>query len=71
VRFIPEIGAALILASSDELPESCISAGSDFDEPAEDEEEESDSSVDEFEPRTADEVYPEEDVEEDMELVDQ
>jgi hypothetical protein len=41
VRRIPEIGAALLLASSDELPESFISPGLEFDEPLEDEEEES------------------------------
>jgi hypothetical protein len=78
-----EIGAAPLLASRDEPSESWISTGWDFNEPLQDEEEESDESDDEFALRmrmnseaedrniAADEEEVEEDVEEDVELVDQ
>jgi hypothetical protein len=49
VKCTKEIGAALLLASWDELSESCVSAGWDFDEPPEENDDESDDSDDDFE----------------------
>jgi hypothetical protein len=49
VRCTKEIGAALLLASWDELSESCISVGWDFGESPEENEQESDDSDDDFE----------------------
>jgi Mg-chelatase subunit ChlI len=46
-------GAALLRAPRDGLPESRISAGSDFDESPEENEQESDESDDDFELRMA------------------
>jgi hypothetical protein len=70
VRRTPEIGAALLLTSWDELSQSCISAGWDFDEPLDDEEEESDGSDDEFTLREDEDTNITADVE-DVERVDQ